>query len=269
MAIDISPLASVDSRAVIDDDVSIGPFCVVGPQVQIGRGTRLQNNVTIAGRVTLGEHNRIFAGAVIGGEPQDLSYNGSDTAVVIGDHNTIRECVTINRGTEKEHGLTTLGSHNYLMACCHVAHDCVLGSQIVMANGCLLGGHTHIHDLASLSGGVAVHHFATIGAYAFVAGLSRVLHDVPPYMLADGHPTRPRCINVVALKRSNFSDADIDCLADAHRLLYRAKVGLEHAREVLTTNDRLAPAVLHLLEFVSNQQQGRHGRARETMRRAA
>jgi UDP-N-acetylglucosamine acyltransferase len=268
MATQIAPLASVDPRAEIAEDVVIGPFCVIGPHVRIGRGTKLHNSVTLSGHVTIGEENEIFPGVVIGGEPQDISYKGSPTQVIIGNHNIIRECVTINRATEKEDGTTSLGSHNFLMACCHVAHDCKLGSRIIVANGTLLGGHVHIHDHASISGGVAVHHFATVGSFSFVGGLSRVLHDVPPFMLVDGQPSRPRCINVVALKRQNFPTDVIQCLAEAHRLLYRSKVGLEHAREILRNNNQLMPDVLNLLEFVATQNAGRHGRARERRKAA-
>jgi UDP-N-acetylglucosamine acyltransferase len=268
MATWIADHAVVDPRAEIDDDVSIGPFCVVGPKARIGRGTRLENGVTLLGRVTLGCDNHLYPGVVIGGEPQDLSYRGSETEVVIGHANTIRESVTINRATEKEAGVTILGDHNYLMACSHVAHDCRLGNHIIMANGSLLGGHVHVHDHAGLSGGVGVHHYATIGAYSFVSGLSRVLHDVPPFMLVDGHPTRPRCVNVVALKRNNFSAASISALSEAHRLLFRARVGLEHAREILCGNDLRDPHVDELLEFIHTQQEGRHGRARERRRAA-
>lgn len=260
--------AVIDPRAEIDVDVEIGPFCVVGPQVRIGKGTRLENGVTLMGHTTVGEYNHFYPGVVIGGEPQDLSYRGSDTEVMVGDHNTFRESVTVNRATEKEDGVTAIGDHNYLMACTHVAHDCRLGSHIIIANGTLLGGHVHVHDHASLSGGVAVHHYATIGGYSFVAGLSRVLHDVPPFMLVDGHPTRPRCINVVALKRNDFSSQAIGCLAEAHRLLYRAKVGLDHAREILRGNNQLVPQVNELLGFVQTQQEGQHGRARERRRAA-
>ena len=132
---------------------------------------------------------------VIGGEPQDISYRGSDTQVVIGDHNIIREGVTINRGTEKEDGITSVGDHNFLMACCHVAHDCKLGNHIIMANGALLGGHVHVHDHASLSAARwRVHHYTTIGSYSFIGGLSRVLHDVPPFMLVRGH-ARPAALH--------------------------------------------------------------------------
>jgi len=268
MATYVAEHATVDHRAEIDDDVEIGPYCVVGPNVRIRRGTRLVNSVTVMGHVSIGQDNVLYPGVVIGGDPQDLSYRGSDTRVLIGDRNTIRESVTINRATEKEDGITSVGSDNYLMACCHVAHDCRLGDHIVIANGTLLGGHVHIHDHASISGGVGVHHYATIGSYSFVSGLSRVLHDVPPFMLVDGFPTRPRCINVVALKRHEFSREAIDCLAEAHRLLYRAKVGLEHARDILRGNDQFVPQVLSLLEFVQHQQEGKHGRARERRRAA-
>ena len=268
MAVHIADHVSLDSRAEIEDDVEIGPFCAVGPHVRIGRGTRLENGVTLMGHVTLGRHNHIFPGVVIGGPPQDVSYRGSDTRVVVGDHNVIREGVTINRASEKEEGITSVGSHNFLMAACHVAHDCRLGDHIIIANATLLGGHVRIHDYASLSGNAGVHHYATVGSYSFVAGLSRVLHDVPPYMLCEGMPARPRCINVVSLKRNDFSPETIQCLAEAHRLLFRAKMGLDHAREILRSNDQLVPHVNALLSFVQEQQEGKHGRARERRRAA-
>jgi UDP-N-acetylglucosamine acyltransferase len=268
MPTQISPMSVVDPRAELGEDVVIGPFCVVGPDVTIGAGTRLENNVTISGHVQIGCHNQIYAGAVIGGEPQDLSYRGSPTRVVMGDHNVIREGVTINRASEKEDGITSLGSHCFLMACSHLAHDCRVGSHVVMANGALLGGHVHVEDYATLSGAAAVHHFTTIGSYAFVAGLSRVIQDVPPFMLVEGQPARPRCINVIALKRRGFSAETIHALADAHRLLYRAKVGLDHAREILRSEEKLLPHVNQLLSFIQQQQEGRFGRGRE-QRRAA
>ncbi|MCH8924212.1 MAG: acyl-ACP--UDP-N-acetylglucosamine O-acyltransferase [Planctomycetes bacterium] len=268
MATIISEQAWIDPKAEIDDDVQIGPFCVVGPDARIGRGTRLENNVTLTGHVTLGANNHLFPGVVIGAEPQDISHSGGDTQVIIGDGNTIRECVTVNRATHKEDGITSLGDHNFLMACCHVAHDCRIGNHVTIANAALLGGHVRIDDHASLSGGVGVHHFTTIGGYSFVGGVSRVLHDVPPYMLVEGMPARPRCINIVALKRNNFPPEAIKALAEAHRLIYRAKVGLDHAREILRGNGMLVPQVNELLSFVQNQQEGRHGRGRERRRAA-
>jgi UDP-N-acetylglucosamine acyltransferase len=264
----IAEQAYVDPRAEIDNDVEIGPFCVIGPGARIGHGTHLVGNVTIMGQVTIGSHNHIYPGAVIGAEPQDASYQGSDTQVVIGNHNMIREGVTVNRGSEKEDGITYIGNHNFLMANAHVAHDCHVGSHTVIANGSLLGGHVHIDDHATLSGSTCVHHFVTIGRFAFIGGLSRVIHDVPPYMLVDGQPARPKCINVVGLKRNAFSAEDIGYISEAHRLLYRAKVGLEQAQESLLSNDQLTPEVNQVLQFVQNQRDGEHGRARE-QRRAA
>jgi UDP-N-acetylglucosamine acyltransferase len=137
-----------------------------------------------------------------------------------------------------------------------------------MANGALLGGHVHVQDFASLSGGVAVHHYTTIGSYSFIGGLSRVLHDVPPFMLCEGAPARPRCINIVSLRRNNFTPHEIDSLAEAHRLLYRSKVGLDAAREVLRGADRITPCVAQLISFIEGQQEGRHGRGREARRAA-
>ena len=268
MATYVADNVSIDPRAEIDDDVQIGPFCVIGPHVRIGRGTRLENSVTLMGHVTLGEENHLFPGVVIGADPQDVSYGGTDTQVVIGSRNIIRECVTIHRASEKEDGITAIGDSNYFMACSHVAHDCKLGNHIIMGNCALLGGHVHVHDHASLSGSVAVHHYATIGSYCFVAGLSGVRLDVPPYMLVEGYPARPRCVNVVALKRNHFTAFTIEALSQAHRLLFRAHVGLEQAREILSGNGQLMPEVNHLLEFIEMQQGGRHGRGRERRRAA-
>jgi UDP-N-acetylglucosamine acyltransferase len=260
--------AVVDAGAHLAADVIVGPHCVVSAGAVIGRGTVLANHVTVMGSVHIGERNRIFPNCVIGGDPQDVSYRGSDTRVEIGDDNVIREGVTINRASEKEEGVTTVGSRNFLMACCHVAHDCRIGDNVIIANGTLLGGHVRVHSRASLSGVVAVHHWATIGGWSFVAGLSRVLHDVPPFMLCEGSPARPRCINVVALKRGGFSREAIEAVSEAYRLLYRAKVGVEQAREILQSQAALHPPVVELLDFLVLQQEGRHGRARERRRAA-
>jgi len=260
--------AVVEAGAQLGEDVKIGPFCWVSSGAVIGRGTVLENNVTIMGDVRIGEHNHLFPNTVVGGDPQDVSYRGTRTRVEIGDRNILREGVTINRASEKEEGVTSLGSGNFLMACSHVAHDCRIGDHCIFANGTLLGGHVRVQSRASLSGAVAVHHWATIGGWSFVAGLSRVLHDVPPFMLCEGLPARPRCINVVALRRGGFSAEAIAAVTESHRLLYRAKVGLEPAREILRSQGMLVPEVLQLLEFLAMQQEGRHGRARERRRAA-
>src|SRR5262245_19544289 len=268
MATSIAANAWVDPRAELDEEVEIGPFCMIGAGVQVGRGTKLLNNVTLMGNVTLGVDNVLFPNVVIGADPQDVSYRGSDTRVEIGDGNTLREGVTVNRGSEKEDGVTLVGSHNFLMGNCHVAHDCKLGDHILIANGSLLAGHVHVHDHAAISGGCGIHQFVTVGSYAFISALSRALHDVPPYMLVEGIPARPRCINIVALKRNQFTPDRVETLAAAHRLLYRSKVGLTHAREILTANDQLSADVLNLLSFIEGQQEGKHGRGRE-VRKAA
>jgi UDP-N-acetylglucosamine acyltransferase len=267
MATFIADTACVDPRAELADDVDIGPYCVVGPDVKIGRGTRLIGHVCVLGATTIGEHNCISPFVVIGGDPQDVSYQGSPTRVEIGDHNIIREGVTIHRATEKEDGLTRLGSHNYLMATSHVAHDCKLGSRITIANGSMLGGHVHVEDYAGVSGGVAIHHYVTIGAYSFIGGQSRITHDVPRYMLVDGNPSKVRCINIVGLKRRGISKQGIDALHEAHRLIYRAKMNHRHAAEILDSHGHSTPEVVSLLEFIQSQHEGKHGRARERFRK--
>jgi UDP-N-acetylglucosamine acyltransferase len=267
MASLIADTACVDPRAEVADDVEIGPYCVIGPDAKIGRGTRLIGHVCVLGVTTVGEYNVISPFAVIGGDPQDVSFRGTATRVEVGDHNVIREGVTINRGTEKEDGVTRLGSHNFLMATSHVAHDCKIGDHVTIANGSMLAGHCHVESYASISGGVAVHHFTSIGSYSFIGGQSRIYHDVPPYMLVDGNPSRVRCINVVGLKRNGISPQGIDSLHEAHRLIYRAKMSAKHAAEILESHGHLTPEVRKLLDFIQAQQEGKHGRARERWRK--
>jgi len=269
MPTNISKLAVVDPQAQLGSDVEIGPFCIVGPKAKIGNGTKLFNNVTILGDVTIGEDNVISPNAVIGGAPQDVSYRGTDTKVVIGDRNIIRECVTINRASEKEDGYTRVGSDCYFMGCVHVAHDCRVADKVIIGHGTLLGGHVHVDHHATLSGNVGVTHYASIGSYTFVSAASRVLQDIAPFMLADGSPARPRCINIVALKRNNFDREVVNALNEAYRLLYRARVGLVNVREIMSAKREILPEIEHLLDVVAISQQGRHGRGRELRRTAA
>lgn len=242
---------------------------MIGPEVTVGAGSVLESNVTLTGKLTLGRDNHIHPGAVIGGPPQDLSFGGGQTQVIIGDGNTIREGVTINRASEKEDGITSIGSHCYFMAHSHIAHDCRLGDRVVIANGTLLAGHVHVHDDVTISANTAIHHFATIGSYSFIGGLARVPMDIPPYMLCDGSPARPRCINIVALKRNNFPPRVIQALQEAHRLIFRGKARLDDARDILRASGHLVPQVNHLLTFLESQHEGRHGRGRERLRRIA
>jgi UDP-N-acetylglucosamine acyltransferase len=269
MTLIIAQTAIVDPRAELGDDVRIGHFCVIGPHVRIGAGTRLENHVTITGHTSIGRDNRFHPGCVIGDEPQDIGYRGSPTCVEIGDGNVFREHVTVHRGSEKEDGVTSIGDRGYFMAGAHIAHDCHIGNRVVIANSSMLGGHVHVQDDAVISGGVAVHHFTSIGKFSFVAGLGRVITDVPPFMLCEGQPARPRTINMVALKRNNFSRADIQLLSTAYRLLYRSKVGVQQAREQLSGDGgTLAPVLATLFEFLEHQGGGRHGRGRDRRKAA-
>ncbi len=269
MAISIADTACVDPRADLADDVEVGPYCVIGPDVRIGRGTRLIGHVCLLGVTTLGEFNTISPFVVIGGDPQDLSYKNSPTRVEIGDYNIFREGVTVHRASEKEEGVTRIGSHNYLMATAHIAHDCQLGDRITIANGTMLGGHVHVEDHASLSGAVAVVHYCTIGGYCFIGGQTKITHDVPPFMLVDGNPSKVRCINIVGLKRNGVSAAGVDSLHEAHRLIYRAKMSLKHATEILESHGHMTDEVQRLVQFIEKQQSGKHGRSRERLRRGA
>jgi UDP-N-acetylglucosamine acyltransferase len=263
MATMIADTASIDPRADIADDVEIGPYCVIGPDVKIGRGTRLIAHVCLLGDVTLGEHNVVHPFAVIGGEPQDFTYKGQPSRVGIGDHNVFREAVTVHRGTEKEVGLTQIGSHNYLMAGVHVGHDCVMGDRILVANNTMFAGHIHVESLATVSAGVGLHQFVRVGTHSYIGALTRIYHDVPPYMLVEGNPSKVRCINVVGLKRHNLSAEAIASLHEAHRLIFRARMTPQQATAILETHGHICPEVLRLIEFVEIQQQGKHGRGRD------
>lgn len=269
MATYIAKYVSIDPSAEIGDDVHIGPFCTIGPHVIIGRGTYLEPQVTILSHVTMGENNRISSGTVLGGWPQDQCFGGTDTKVVIGDNNTFREGVTINRASEKEEGVTRVGDNCFLMTSSHVGHDCVLGNGVIMANNVMLGGHSHVDDLATIAGGAAVHQFATVGNYAFVAGFSAVRLDVPPYMFVEGNPARPRTVNIIGMQRNGYSYDAIRAIGSAQRLLFRAKVGVDAAYETMRERGKLTPEVLRLFEFVRFSHNGNKGRGREAIRRKA
>ncbi len=265
----ISPLSQIDPAARIGQDVVIGPFCTVGPGVSIGDNTVLQSHVVLTGNTTVGTGNRFWPGCVIGGEPQDISYMDSDTRIVIGNDNSFREGVTVNRGAEKEDGVTRIGNHNLFMANSHIAHNCRIFNNVILVNGVLLGGHVHVHDGAIVSGNSVVHHFSTLGRLSFVSGGCRVPHDIPPFMLAAGsdNPTL-KTINIVGMRRAGISDATIDVVREAFRLLYRKNRPLadvqQHFDEQL--NGVIPMELSMLLTFIENQKKGKLGRAREAVR---
>lgn len=265
----ISPLAHVDPQAELGEDVFIGPFCLVGPDVQIGPRTRLDSHVVITGHTTIGSDNRFGPNCVIGGEPQDYSYKGSPTRTEIGDDNTFREGVTVNRGAEKEDHVTRIGNHNLLMANSHVAHNCRLYDHVLLVNGVLLGGHVHVHDWASVSGNSVIHHFCTLGTVSFVGGGCRATTDVPPYMLHTGSddPTIST-INLVGMQRRGISKETIAVIRQAHRLVYRQCKKLDEVRDYFanTLSGCLPIELVRLLDFLERQQAGKHGRGGEARR---
>jgi UDP-N-acetylglucosamine acyltransferase len=262
----IAETAEVSSQAEIDDDVAIGPYCVIGPDVSIGKGTRLIAHVCIFGHTTLGRDNVVHPFAVIGGEPLDVSYKGSPTRVEIGDRNVIREAVTIHRATTKEEGVTRIGSDSLLMVNVHVAHDCVIEDRVIIANNTMLAGHVHVASRVRISGGVGVHQFVTIGELSYVGGLSRIYHDVPPYTIVEGNPSKVRCINKVGVRRYGIRAASIAALSHAHRLLYREKIPVDSAAKILESEGHLCPEVHDLLDFIELQRSGTQGRGRERFR---
>ena len=251
-SVQIHPQAVVDPKAELASGVVIGPGVVVGPDVQIGENCWIGPNVVLEGRLTLGRDNRIFPGACLGQEPQDLKYRGAPTEVVIGDGNTIRECVTINCATD-EGECTRIGDRNLLMAYCHLGHNCELGNSIVMSNAIQVAGHVIIEDRAVIGGCLGIHQFVHIGGMAMVGGMTRVDRDVPPYCLVEGHPGRVRGLNKVGLRRRGLADLhdgqEFRQLQEIWTLIYRSDLviaeGLKQAR-----THTLLPAAEHLCSFL-------------------
>ena len=246
----------IDARAVVSPqaelavDVEVGPFTVIGPGVRIGARTRIASHVVVNGPTRIGVDNHIFQFASIGDAPQDKKYRGEPTRLEIGDRNVFREFCTVNRGTTHDEGVTRVGDDNLFMAYTHVAHDCQVGSRIVMANGATLGGHVQVGDWVIMGGYAGVHQFCKIGAHAVIANNSAVTRDVPPYVLAVGQPAKPHSINSEGLKRRGFSAAQIRVLRDAYRTLYRRELPLAEAVTELTAVAVEHPEVRPLLEFI-------------------
>ncbi len=229
----IHPSAIVDRDAWLDDDVEVGPFAVVGAGVRIGAGTRILAHATLEGPTTLGRGNVVHPHATIGGPPQDKKYRGEPTTLAIGDGNTFRECVTVNRGTVQDEGVTRIGNDNWIMAYVHVAHDCRIGSHTILANTTNLGGHVELGDWVILGGCTQVHQFCKVGAHAMTGTGTIVLHDVPPYVMASGNPSAPHGLNTEGLKRRGFEPDTVAQLRRAYRTLYRSELTLAQAREQL------------------------------------
>ncbi|MCD6353006.1 MAG: acyl-ACP--UDP-N-acetylglucosamine O-acyltransferase [Proteobacteria bacterium] len=254
----IHKTAIIDSSVILGDGVKIGPYSVIGPQVTIGDNTKIDSHVIIKGPTRIGKRCSFYPFSSIGDVPQDLKFKGEDTKLVIGDDNMIREYVTINRGTEEGRGLTVIGNHNFLMAYTHIAHDCTINNNVIMANGATLAGHIIIEDFAILGGLVAVHQFVTIGRNAFIGGCSAVSQDVPPFCLAAGNRVRLHGLNLTGLKRANFSSEAIRNLKKAYRILFRSSLTLKEG--ILQTQQTIKDSseVDHLIEFLQKSKRGIH-----------
>ena len=253
----IDSSAKVDAGAQLAADVEVGPWTYIGPGVEIGAGTRIGSHCIVKGPTRIGRDNRVFAFCSIGEDPQDKKFSGVGASrLEIGDHNTIREYCSINRGTPQGGGLTCLGDDNWLMAYCHIAHDCKVGNHTVFANNATLAGHVEIHDYVILGGFTGVHQFCRMGESSFSAIAAAVVRDVPPYIIVNGNSAEPRSINREGLKRRGFSPESIAALKRAYRTLYRQGNSLEDALKLLEIERGAFPEVALLLDFVRSSVRG-------------
>jgi UDP-N-acetylglucosamine acyltransferase len=256
----IHSTALVDPKAELAADVSVGPYAVIGPGVRIGEGTSIGAHCVIEGRTTIGRHNRIFQFCSLGAAPQDKKYAGEPTQLVIGDGNTIREFCTFNTGTVQDAGVTRIGDDNWIMAYVHVAHDCVLGSHIILANAVQLAGHVHLGDWVFLGGLSGVHQFVRVGAHAMTGFQTRLSQDLPPFVTAAGNPAEAQGINQEGLRRRGYTPERIAVVKQMHRTLYRKGLTLAQAKDELaaleaTAADAQADVRL-MLEFLANAERG-------------
>ena len=256
----IHETAIIESGAVLADDVEVGPYSIIGPNVTIGAGTKVGPHCVIDGVTTIGRNNHFYRFCSIGGMPQDKKYAGEPTRLEIGDNNMVREYVTINTGTVQDVGVTRLGSDNWIMAYTHIAHDCQIGNHTIIANSVQLGGHVHIGDWAILGGLTAVHQFGRIGAHCMIGGTSSVRQDIPPYVIGAGDPFRPVGVNSEGLGRRSFSPEAISAIKESYKLLYRRKLTVEQAVEQMKALQQAQPdchdAVQVMIDFLNDSSRG-------------
>lgn len=252
----IHPQALVDSRARIAAGVEVGPFTVIGPDVEIDTGTCIASHVVIKGPTRIGKHNQILQFSTVGEATPDLKYQGEPTRLVIGDHNIIREGVTIHRGTVQDRGETTIGNHNLLMAYVHVGHDSVIGNHCILVNNASLAGHVHVGDWAILSGYTLVHQFVHIGAHAFTGASTYLTMDVPAYLMVAGNPAQAVNINLEGLRRRGFGSDALTALKRAYKIVWRQKLGLDDALRELDELARTQADVLPLIESIRASTRG-------------
>ncbi len=252
----IHKTAIIDPAAELADDIEIGPYAVIGPNVQIDSGCRIGAHTVINGPTSIGKDNRIYQMASIGEDPQDKKYAGEATRLEIGNGNTIREFVTLNRGTVQDRGVTSIGDDNWIMAYVHVAHDCLVGDHTILANNASLAGHVSIGDYAILGGFTLVHQFCAIGAHAFTAFGTTIGKDVPPFVMASGSPAKPHGLNSEGLKRRGFSEESLQALKRAYKTLYRSSLTLDEALVQLRDSAASVDEVTQLVAFLEQQTRG-------------
>jgi len=251
----IHPTAVVDSAAVIGNGCEIGPYCVVGPDVQLGEACWLQHHVSLSGPSTFGPRNRFFAFCSLGQQTQDLKYAGEPTYLDVGEGNCFREFVTVNRGTAPG-SYTRIGKGGNFLAYSHVAHDCTVGNGVIFSNNGTLAGHVEVGDHAVIGGLTAIHQFCRVGKHAITGGCSKIVQDVPPYMIADGNPAEVRGYNKVGLQRHGFSEESMRAIKEAYRIIYRSKLNLQQALDEVTAEVADLPEVQELLVFIRGSQRG-------------
>lgn len=251
----IHATAVIDPGAEIGEDCEIGPYCVIGPKVSLGPGCWLQHHVSLSGPTQAGAGNRFYAFASIGQQTQDLKYAGEPTHLFIGDGNTFREFTTVHRGTAPG-SATRIGSRGNFLAYSHIAHDCMVGDDVIFSNNGTLAGHVEVGDFAVIGGLTAVHQFCRIGAHALTGGCSKIVQDVPPFMIADGNPAEVRSYNKVGLERRGFDEKTQQAVKDAYRLIYRSQLNVQQAIERIRAEVEPVPAVEQLVTFVTSSTRG-------------
>ncbi|MCX7067420.1 MAG: acyl-ACP--UDP-N-acetylglucosamine O-acyltransferase [Methylococcales bacterium] len=252
----IAPSAIIDSRAELADSVSVGAFSVIGADVKIDAGTVIGSHVVIKGPTSIGKDNRIYQFTSIGEDPQDKKYAAEITRLEIGDRNTIREFTSMHRGTIQDHSVTQIGNDNLFMAYTHVAHDCIIGDHVIMANGASLAGHVHLHSHAILGGFTLVHQFTQVGQYSFAAMGSAITQDIPPFIMVGGKPTRPHGINSVGMERNGVTAEDVRLIRNAYKIIYKMNLRLEDAIEQLVELATDSKELAEMVDFLRNVRRG-------------
>jgi len=252
----IQPLAYIHPQAIIAENVVIDPFVTIYKDVVIGEGTWIGSNVTIMDGARIGKNCRIFPGAVISAPPQDLKYKGEATTVTIGDNTIVRECVTLNRGTALDKNTTTIGQNCLLMAYVHIAHDCVIGNNVIIANSVQLAGHIEVQDFAFIGGASAVHQFVSVGAHSIISGGSLVRKDVPPYTKAGREPLSYVGINSVGLRRRGFTSEQINEIQDIYRTIFLKKLNISKALDIIETERQPTEIRDEIIDFIRNSNRG-------------